>query len=147
MTDNLRTDAGKKTFATLRQIAKDKGRVEKTVLQLYALERFMQRIFACDHADKFVLKGGLTLCYAEGVAPIDARGTQDIDITLPEFTGSMDEFSRAPGRDVAGGEGEPAVRGRRSGLPGDGPGHPRARGAAARRAAADPWARGLGALG
>ena len=67
--------------ASVRQRLLDRARAEGRVFQelatLYAMERFLFRLGASPHAERFVLKGGLmTLTWAEEYARI----TRDIDL-------------------------------------------------------------------
>lgn len=61
----------------LLALAKTSRRPFTEVLQLYAMERFLYRLAQSEHADKFVLKGGLMLRVWK--APV-TRPTKDADL-------------------------------------------------------------------
>jgi predicted nucleotidyltransferase component of viral defense system len=68
------TEAGRR-YLDLQRKAKHTGRPTDELIQLYALEGFLDRLARSAHADRFVLKGGVLL------AALDARRpTRDIDL-------------------------------------------------------------------
>lgn len=68
------TEAGRR-YLELQRKAKHSGRPTDELIQLYALEGFLDRLVRSAHADLFVLKGGVLL------AALDARRpTRDIDL-------------------------------------------------------------------
>lgn len=68
------TTAGR-IYLDLRKRAKEQGRPTAELQQLYALEGFLTRLPASEHAHRFVLKGGVLL------AAFDARrATKDVDL-------------------------------------------------------------------
>lgn len=68
------TEAGRR-YLDLQRKAKSTGRPTDELIQLYALEGFLDRLARSAHADRFVLKGGVLL------AALDARRpTRDIDL-------------------------------------------------------------------
>jgi predicted nucleotidyltransferase component of viral defense system len=68
------TEAGRR-YLDLQRKAKQTGRPTDELIQLYALEGFLDRLARSAHADRFVLKGGVLL------AALDARRpTRDIDL-------------------------------------------------------------------
>ena len=60
----------------LRRIAKTRGSSVAEVLQYYSMERFLFRLGASAHADRFVLKGAMLLRVWD---PSSSRSTRDID--------------------------------------------------------------------
>jgi hypothetical protein len=67
------TEAGRR-YLDLQRDAKRTGRPTDELIQLYALECFLDRLAHSAYADRFVLKGGVLL------AALDARRpTRDID--------------------------------------------------------------------
>ena len=62
------TEAGRR-YLDLQRKAKHTGRATDELIQLYALEGFLDRLARSAHADQFVLKGGVLL------AALDARAT------------------------------------------------------------------------
>lgn len=104
----LVTPAGVAVFRRLREIARERGVDVHVVALRYALERFLARLFEARDAgrvvldatavhavsaDTLVLKGGLTMFYAENVKPLDGRSTSDADFHVPNFTGGIDGFA------------------------------------------------------
>ena len=71
------TNISASVHARLLARAKAENRPFIELLQYYAMERFLYRLSQVDHANKFVLKGGLMLQFWGG--PI-ARATKDIDL-------------------------------------------------------------------
>jgi hypothetical protein len=68
------TEAGRR-YLELQRKARQTGRPTDELIQLYALEGFLDRLARAAHADQFVLKGGVLL------AALDARRpTRDIDL-------------------------------------------------------------------
>ncbi len=69
-----RADAAGRAYLDLQNLARREGRQTQTLLVMYVLERFLARLASSEHADRFVLKGGLLL------AAWDARrATVDAD--------------------------------------------------------------------
>ena len=67
------TPAGRR-YLELQREARGAGRPTDELIQLYALECFLDRLMRSEFAEKFVLKGGVLL------AALDARRpTRDID--------------------------------------------------------------------
>jgi hypothetical protein len=70
-----RADAGGRAYLDLQNRARREGRLTQELLVMYVLERFLARLAASAHAEKFVLKGGMLL------AAMDARRpTMDVDL-------------------------------------------------------------------
>ena len=72
------TVAGR-AFLALRRRARDDGRTTAEYLRLYALEGFLLRLANSQHANKFVLKGGVLLAAYElrrPTADVDFAGVQ-----------------------------------------------------------------------
>jgi len=79
-------------FQTLREVAKAAKKDVNKVTMRYFLERFMDRVFNSEYADKFVMKGGLLMMLAEDCGPLQARNTTDFDVQAPGYKGSIEEF-------------------------------------------------------
>lgn len=67
------TEAGRR-YLDLQRMAKHTGRPTDELIQLYALEAFLDRLAHSAYADRFVLKGGVLLAALEARRP-----TRDID--------------------------------------------------------------------
>lgn len=91
----LVTKAGLGNFARLRDAAKAVNKDVTLVTRKFALEAAIRRIFASEHADRFgvaSLKGGSLMFLSEGVDPIHARATKDVDLQLGQFDGTVAEL-------------------------------------------------------
>ncbi len=78
------TEAGRR-YLELQRKARHTGRPTDELIQLYALERFLDRLARSAHADLFVLKGGVLL------AALDARRpTRDIDLAAQTLENSAE---------------------------------------------------------
>lgn len=78
------TEAGRR-YLDLQRKAKQTGRPTDELIQLYALEGFLDRLSRSAHADRFVLKGGVLL------AALDARRpTRDIDLAAHDLENSAE---------------------------------------------------------
>ena len=76
------TMAGRR-YLELQRKAKNTGRPTDELIQIYALESFLDRLVRSVHADHFVLKGGALL------ASLDARRpTRDIDLVARDLESS-----------------------------------------------------------
>lgn len=67
-------------YAAIQKQARARGRASDELLTLYGLERFLARLSATQHANDFVLKGGVLLA-----AYSVRRPTRDIDVQALDF--------------------------------------------------------------
>ena len=81
---NRKTTAGR-VFLDLRRLAQSTGRPTDELLQLYALEGFLDRLTRSDRHENFVLKGGVLLAAYEA-----RRATRDIDFAAREVSNDLD---------------------------------------------------------
>jgi len=89
------TAAGRR-YLDLQRQARRTGRRTDELIQLYALECFLDRLAHSDFAEQFVLKGGVLL------AALDARRpTRDIDFAARAVDNSIEQVS-AVVRRIAG---------------------------------------------
>lgn len=78
------TAAGRAYLALQRQARRDRRPTDE-LLQLYALEGFLDRLVRSAHADRFVLKGGLLLgAFGE------RRPTRDVDLQAEELRNDVE---------------------------------------------------------
>ncbi len=70
-------------YLDLRKLASDTGRPTDELHQLYVLEGFLDRLSQSEHADRFVLKGGVLLA-----AYSTRRPTRDIDVAASGVLGN-----------------------------------------------------------
>jgi len=83
------TPAGRR-YLELQREARGAGRPTDELIQLYALECFLDRLMRSEFAEKFVLKGGVLL------AALDARRpTRDIDFAARAIDNDTDEVLRS----------------------------------------------------
>ena len=73
----IKSAAGLK--AKVRNISKGDSRVAQTMIRVFFMERFLERVSLSKYRDKFVLKGGMLVASLLG---IDLRATMDIDATV-----------------------------------------------------------------
>lgn len=85
-------------LARLRNQARARGLPPQTMLLLYAQEGFLARLAASPYAERFVLKGGLSMYGRYGA---EARPTRDIDLagrgmpnTVEAVRGAISEIAR-----------------------------------------------------
>ncbi len=87
MTPPSRQTVAGQVYLDLRRLAQTAGRASDELLQLYALEGFLDRLTQSDQRDHFVLKGGVLL------AAYDARrATRDIDFAAREIANDIDNM-------------------------------------------------------
>ncbi len=79
------TLAGRR-YLDLQREARRTGRPTDELIQLYALECFLDRLVHSEFAEKFVLKGGVLLAALEARRP-----TRDIDLAARALENSVDE--------------------------------------------------------
>ncbi|GDY15028.1 hypothetical protein LBMAG53_39060 [Planctomycetota bacterium] len=84
------TNVAASTLARLGNLAKATGRRHQDVVQTYALERWLARLAASPHADRFVLKGALMLLVWRLPA---TRPTRDIDL-LARTSNDLEAIAR-----------------------------------------------------
>jgi hypothetical protein len=84
------TNVAASTLAKLGNLAKSTGRRHQDVVQTYALERWLARLAASPHADRFVLKGALMLLVWRLPA---TRPTRDIDL-LARMSNDLEAIAR-----------------------------------------------------
>lgn len=84
------TNVAASTLAKLGNLAKSTGRRHQDIVQTYALERWLARLAASPHADRFVLKGALMLLVWRLPA---TRPTRDIDL-LARTSNDLEAIAR-----------------------------------------------------
>jgi len=86
MTRPTRADAAGRAYLDLQNRARREHRPTQTLLVMYVLERFLARLAAGPHADRFVLKGGMLLATWGA-----RRATTDADLLAQGVTMTQDE--------------------------------------------------------
>ncbi len=69
--------------AKLSNIAKRTNIPSQTLIQIYMLERFLERVAISRYQDNFILKGGMLIASMLG---LDTRATMDMDTTIRGFS-------------------------------------------------------------
>lgn len=96
MTRVTRESTAGQRYLALQREARSSGRPTDELIQLYALECFLDRLARSRYADRFVLKGGVLLA-ALGVR----RPTRDIDFSADDLSNEADSVLRIA-REIAG---------------------------------------------
>lgn len=78
-----------RTYNDLRNLARRHGREPVEYFTLYALEGFLARLAVSEHAEDFVLKGGVLMA-----AFAARRPTRDIDLAASGFANDVSEVER-----------------------------------------------------
>ena len=68
--------------AKINNIAKNENISPQSVMQIYMLERLLERISKSKYKDNFILKGGMLI---SSIIGIDSRSTMDMDTTIKGF--------------------------------------------------------------
>lgn len=68
--------------AKINNISKEKKVAPQSVLQIYMLERLLERISVSEYKDNFILKGGMLISAILGMS---SRSTMDMDTTVKGF--------------------------------------------------------------
>lgn len=75
----------------LKNLATQHHADARTLMRLYMMERFLERISASDYRDNFIIKGGILVTSLIGVA---LRSTMDIDTTIKNLNLSDEDIRR-----------------------------------------------------
>lgn len=67
---------------SIRNIAKKNQADARTLMRIFMMERFLERIAASEYKNNFILKGGILVTSMVGVA---LRSTMDIDTSIRNF--------------------------------------------------------------
>lgn len=80
-----------KVKGKIRSLAKQKNADARTLMRIYMMERFLERISVSKYKDNFVIKGGMLITAMVGVS---LRSTMDIDTSIKNHTLSEEEARR-----------------------------------------------------
>lgn len=75
----------------LKNLANQHHADARTLMRLYMMERFLERISASNYRDNFIIKGGILVTSLIGVA---LRSTMDIDTTIKNLNLSDEDIRR-----------------------------------------------------
>lgn len=75
----------------IKNIAKQNGSDPITLLRIYMMERFLERITYSKYKDDFIVKGGILVTSMIGIS---MRSTMDIDTTIRNFDLTKEETTR-----------------------------------------------------
>lgn len=75
----------------IKNVAKQNGSDPITLLRIYMMERFLERITYSKYKDDFIVKGGILVTSMIGIS---MRSTMDIDTTIRNFDLTKEETTR-----------------------------------------------------
>ena len=75
----------------IKNIAKQNGSDPITLLRIYMMERFLERVTHSKYKNDFIIKGGILVTSMIGIS---MRSTMDIDTTIRNFDLTKDETTR-----------------------------------------------------
>lgn len=75
----------------IKNFAKQNGSEPITLLRIYMMERFLERITYSKYKDDFIVKGGILVTSMIGIS---MRSTMDIDTTIRNFDLTKEETTR-----------------------------------------------------
>ena len=75
----------------IKSVAKQNNADARTLMRIYMMERFLERISLSEYRDKFILKGGMLVAAMVG---LDARSTMDMDATVKNLNLSAEDALR-----------------------------------------------------
>lgn len=75
----------------IRNVAKDNGADARTLMRIFMMERFLERLSQSAYKDNFVIKGGMLVTSMVGIA---MRSTMDIDTSIRNQNLSEEEMKR-----------------------------------------------------
>jgi predicted nucleotidyltransferase component of viral defense system len=75
----------------IKNIAKQSHADARTLMRIYMMERFLERVAVSEYRDNFIIKGGMLVTAMVGVA---LRSTMDIDTTIRNQNLSVDDARR-----------------------------------------------------
>ena len=75
----------------IKNVAKQNGSDPITLLRIYMMERFLERITHSKYKDDFIVKGGILVTSMIGIS---MRSTMDIDTTIRNFDLTKEETTR-----------------------------------------------------
>lgn len=88
----------------IKNIAKENNADARTLMRIYMMERFLERVSISEYRDNFIIKGGMLVTAMIGVAN---RSTMDIDTSLKNQNLSIEDAERIVGeiKDIELGDG------------------------------------------
>lgn len=75
----------------IKNVAKENKADARTLMRIYMMERFLERIASSQYKDNFIIKGGLLVTAMVGVA---LRSTMDIDTSIKNQNLSAEDARR-----------------------------------------------------
>lgn len=70
----------------IKNVAKENKADARTLMRIYMMERFLERVASSQYKDNFIIKGGMLVTAMVGVA---LRSTMDIDTTAEELPATI----------------------------------------------------------
>ncbi len=89
----------------IKSVAQKNKADARTLMRIYMMERFLERVAVSPYKDNFIIKGGMLVTAMVGVA---LRSTMDIDTSLKNQNLSAEDALRIVGeiKDIDLGDGE-----------------------------------------
>ena len=75
----------------IKSVAKQNNADARTLMRIYMMERFLERLAQSEYRDNFILKGGILVTAMIGVAH---RSTMDIDTSMKNLNLSAEDIPR-----------------------------------------------------
>ena len=67
----------------IKSVAKQNNADARTLMRIYMMERFLERLTQSEYRDNFIIKGGFLV---SAIVGLDTRATMDLDTTIKGFT-------------------------------------------------------------
>ena len=67
----------------IKSVAKQNNADARTLMRIYMMERFLERLAQSEYRDNFIIKGGFLV---SAIVGLDTRATMDLDTTIKGFT-------------------------------------------------------------
>lgn len=79
----------------IKSVAKQNNADARTLMRIYMMERFLERLAQSEYRDNFIIKGGILVTAMIGVAH---RSTMDIDTSMKNLNLSAEDALRVVNR-------------------------------------------------
>ena len=77
----------------IKSVAKQNNADARTLMRIYMMERFLERLAQSEYRDNFIIKGGILVTAMIGVAH---RSTMDIDTSMKNLNLSAEDVEHLP---------------------------------------------------
>lgn len=79
----------------IKSVAKQNNADARTLMRIYMMERFLERLARSEYRDNFIIKGGILVTAMIGVAH---RSTMDIDTSMKNLNLSAEDYHKVNAR-------------------------------------------------